>query len=637
MLLNEFLTGDDHGANKDTALDSSKTETPGHQGDKNSGGTRDNYKVLWCQSLKLDCDYEVLYDSFKGYGKILRIKLKLDRNGKSFHAFITFDSHASALKAYEGHKDKSVGESKCFLKIFRCDNIEEDEYDFIPKERLKEDLPTRNSPEKIWFVASYKQGCSNMIHAVENIEGKIGSVPKGNIKKYGRNILIKAGNKAQTTLLSRFKPSIDGNISKVEAHKSFNHSRGVIYSQDLYEFTEEEILQRCPPSVFQVRKLKGNNNAILIFFSRSFIPDHIDVSHSRITVKPYRQQPRQCYKCLEFGHVAQYCQISDRCHNCSSYHGKEESCTKFCINCNEVGHSPTSKKCLRYRFEQSILETAYNERISIGSAKRKIMGANKDPSSTYASVVKNIKRVQVTGKTDATRPSSDISKSETALPETSTSTGSKPKANSDPLHIEVQVDVHNSFDALRVLTPPSQLPTEPDLHSTLSNIAVETSETIDSKVTSSSPEPKRPCKRSKHLSSSETDLTILKVPSSDLGQFESDPFVSMDNIEVDQTQSNIKSSVECDLSLPPPLHDKPLNVSNGKYEMKNKEPTLKKNDKTCNESVLRLGQQKVEKDTSHLKHRNNKSLSGSRVKRLSTNFSTPVTQPRSKGAGSKKS
>ena len=392
-------TGDDLGETKDTELNSSKDATPGHQGDENTGGTRENYRVLWCRSLKLDCDYELLFDSFKGYGKILRIKLKLDKNGY-FHAFITFDNHASAFNAYEGHKDKNIGDSKCLPKILKCDNIEEDEYDFIPKECLEKEMPIRNSPEMVWFVASYKEGRNNLIHGVEYIERKIGRVSKGNIKRYGKDVLIKAGNKTQSTLLSKFKPSTDGNISKVEPHRSFNISRGVIYSQDLYEFTEGEILQRCPPSVYQVRKLKGKNNAILILFSRTFIPDFIDVSHSRIPVKPYRQHPRQCYKCFEFGHVAQTCQSQERCRNCSGHHEKEVACTKFCVNCKEIGHSPTSKNCLRFRFEQSVLETAHNEKISIGSAKRRIMGANRDPNSTYHMLLqlKVLKEYKILGK-----------------------------------------------------------------------------------------------------------------------------------------------------------------------------------------------------------------------------------------------
>ena len=41
--------------------------------------------------------------------------------------------------------------------------------------------------------------------------------------------------------------------------------------------------------------------------------------------------------------------------------------------------------------EQEIVEVANNERISIGNAKRKVMGANKNPFSTYAATLHNKK------------------------------------------------------------------------------------------------------------------------------------------------------------------------------------------------------------------------------------------------------
>ena len=46
---------------------------------------------------------------------------------------------------------------------------------------------------------------------------------------------------------------------------------------------------------------------------------------------------------------------------------------------------------IRRKFEQSILEKANEEHISFGSAKRIIMGANTDITSTYASVVRRLK------------------------------------------------------------------------------------------------------------------------------------------------------------------------------------------------------------------------------------------------------
>ena len=71
-----------------------------------------------------------------------------------------------------------------------------------------------------------------------------------------------------------------------------------------------------------------------------------------------------------------------QCHNLCE---KEE----FCFHC-DGNHSPASR-CPRYRFEEEVVETANNEHISIGSAKRIVMAANSSENSTYASAIKKIR------------------------------------------------------------------------------------------------------------------------------------------------------------------------------------------------------------------------------------------------------
>ena len=101
------------------------------------------------------------------------------------------------------------------------------------------------------------------------------------LKKYGRSILIKAGNSTQAMLLSKFKTPEHGNINRVTPHKTFNTCRGIIFSEDLYDFSEAEILDMCPGNVYEVRKLRGNNHTILLSFSSTSLPDTIFISHSR--------------------------------------------------------------------------------------------------------------------------------------------------------------------------------------------------------------------------------------------------------------------------------------------------------------------------------------------------------------------
>ena len=241
-------------------------------------------------------------------------------------------------------------------------------------------------------VASYKEGRENLIRGAEAIQKKVGNIPRGHLKRYGKALLIKAGNETQAALLSNFKPSTEGNIKSISPHKSFNTFKGIVYSKELHDFEDWEILEQCPPSVFKAQKLKGDNHAILLTFTSSHIPDVINLEHTRIKVKKYYRRPTQCFKCFEYGHGYDKCKNERKCSHCSGNHEAVENCANntHCFLC-DGDHSPKSRNCPRFLFEQEVLDVANNQFISIGSAKQIVMGANKTPNSSYAKIVKDIK------------------------------------------------------------------------------------------------------------------------------------------------------------------------------------------------------------------------------------------------------
>ena len=374
--------------------DNSRNDSPGHQGVKSSGGTDKNLRVLFCSNVDLSLDYHCLYQVVKGYGEVERMKMALSKDKGSFNSYITYSTNTFASKACDSLKGHSINGSAIDTKLISRSNLLDDPFDYIPERCDNTNAKTaRETPLLVWHVATYKEGKENLIKAAECIQSRVGNIPDGNMKRYGRSVLIKAGNEVQRALLSKFKPPLEGNIQAISPHKSFNIHKAVIYSKDLYEFSEEEILDRCPTGVYEVRKLKGSNNAILLSFTSPSIPDVITVNHVRIKVKKYRFNPKQCRNCFEYGHIASVCKVDTRCHVCSGVHEDLETCSlqRFCFLC-EGNHSPNSRQCPRYCFEQEIIEVAHNEHISIGSAKRKIMGANKHPQATYASVAKEITR-----------------------------------------------------------------------------------------------------------------------------------------------------------------------------------------------------------------------------------------------------
>ena len=382
------------GMDKENSSDQSLNKSPGRQGEQNTGGKNVNIRVLWLSNIVTSVDYQTLYEYLKPYGKIERMKLKLSSDRMSFDCYTTFEESVPANKAHVELNGQDLGGFTVRTKLFEIGNVSEDVYDFIPREAkaINSGKAVRNPPTLTWYVATLKESNHNMMRATEYIESKVGNIPEGNLKRYGKNILIKAGNEVQAMLLKNFKAPPNGYIEAVTPHKTFNTLKGVLYSKDLYEFEEEEILERCPPCVYQVRKLKGMNSAILLTFTSSYIPDTIRINHVNMKVKKFSQYPKQCHHCFEYGHIAKFCTNKKRCYICSTEHDEWNGCDldKFCFHC-KGNHSPNYKHCPRHKFEQEILEVANNEYISVGSAKWKVMGANRHPDSSYAAIVKQMK------------------------------------------------------------------------------------------------------------------------------------------------------------------------------------------------------------------------------------------------------
>ena len=447
-----------------------------HQGDKITGGNMDNCRVLYCANLDITLDYSDIYLIMKQHGRVEKIKLKAVDKGKSYDCYVLYSLHKYANLAHKYLNGHSINEITVRTKLFNEENIIFGPQDYTPSEMfpgkpLKK--LERNPTESRWFVAEYKHG-ENFIKAVECIKWKIGNIPDKNIKRYGKAILIEADNETRALLLKNFKPPSSGNIKSVTPHRTFNLMKGIIHSRDLYEFSEDEILQRCPVNIYKVQKLKGLNNSILLFFSNQYLPEYVSVCNIRISVKKYRPNPKQCRNCLDYGHVRIACRNKTKCLSCSSEYEDDHTCSniKHCFHCSG-NHGPTSKNCIRFRFEQDIVSVAENEHISFGSAKRKVLGANKDPSSTYASIAKQVKNNRIQGRPSLmnhnnynSHTESSNEKNDQQKPHPSTSKygdASNPTENTSQTTakpsnlIEVQADIHKELQSsLDVVTGSDQ-------------------------------------------------------------------------------------------------------------------------------------------------------------------------------------
>ena len=228
--------------------------------------------------------------------------------------------------------------------------------------------------------------------ARESLEDQIGEISENNISRYGRNILVKAEHRSQAKLLTTFSPEEGDIVTSVTPHRSFNTARGVVFSRDLYEFDEKEILKRSPEEVLSVRKLKGKNGAILLTFYSPYLPDYVKIAKVNMSVKRFKQRPIQCYKCYEFGHVEGNCppERPARCFICSGIHDLVSLCKRerCCFHC-QGAHSPNWKECPSFLLEKEILEVAANEHVSLGVARRKVKPWKKKSYASAASPATN--------------------------------------------------------------------------------------------------------------------------------------------------------------------------------------------------------------------------------------------------------
>ena len=189
-------------ANMAPPSDSPKTEAPGHQGG-NTGGYDDDLQVLLSTTIHITLDFYCVYEVFKPSDTIQCIKLIISEDKRTYRCYVSFECSSSAHAACTAMKGHSINGLNISTKLFRHNNLLDEDTDFIPKQNMISDYLSepRSPPILMWHVASYKEGKENLIRAADCIKSRVGNIPIGNIKRYGRDILIKAGSVTQASYL----------------------------------------------------------------------------------------------------------------------------------------------------------------------------------------------------------------------------------------------------------------------------------------------------------------------------------------------------------------------------------------------------------------------------------------------------
>ncbi|MPC68500.1 hypothetical protein E2C01_062702 [Portunus trituberculatus] len=163
-------------------------------------------------------------------------------------------------------------------------------------------------------------------------------------------MLVRAKDVKQARMLQHLPCPTDSMFETVKAHPIFNYSKGCVYSQDLYEFPEEEILTRCPSSVRKVTKMRNSSNTVILIFFGSTLPDRIHIGPINLRLRRFISRPFQCFSCYGYSHGNSSCKKASPCGNCSALDSQtDEHCNAavYRFHCRDA-HQVRSRQCPGY-------------------------------------------------------------------------------------------------------------------------------------------------------------------------------------------------------------------------------------------------------------------------------------------------
>lgn len=240
------------------------------------------------------------------------------------------------------------------------------------------------------------------------IDGTCGGEVDTCKKLLNGTILIKTKTFLQARNLIQLTSLTESIIVEVCEHQSLNYVRGVVYSNDLRNIPEEEILNELKnQNVYKVNKIlrKTNNELqetglIIITFASTSLPAELSIGYEKVKIRPYIPLPLKCRNCLRYGHLSKFCTNIKICFNCSrDYHLNDEinetcSHTQMCINCKEDdkeinSHSANSKACPIFLKEKEIQAIITLEKTNRKTAIKKYSDRHPSAATSYSSITKS--------------------------------------------------------------------------------------------------------------------------------------------------------------------------------------------------------------------------------------------------------
>ena len=169
---------------------------------------------------------------------------------------------------------------------------------------------------------------------------------------------------------------------KCEIPNSDRYKHGVIYPIDEnipLDELKDQIMLDNNIQIFKLERLKkkmANNKwmdsqSVKVTVTNNDMPPAIKINYMRYKIRPYIQEPMQCFRCQRLGHTSKSCKSKNlRCMLCGDSHDKkvcESECRK-CVNCNGA-HAANSKLCPFIQHAQKIEKLKATQNIDHSTAR----------------------------------------------------------------------------------------------------------------------------------------------------------------------------------------------------------------------------------------------------------------------------
>ncbi|GFV53252.1 uncharacterized protein TNCV_1644841 [Trichonephila clavipes] len=232
---------------------------------------------------------------------------------------------------------------------------------------------------------------------------------------------------------------------QVKRHATLNYSRGVISAADLYNVTEEEILENmAEQNVSQVRRITIRRDGqvlktkhLILTFATPDLPQSVKVAYLHCPVRPYIPNPLRCFQCQRFGHSKTTCRGQPTCARCAEVGHDSADCKarEKCVNC-KGDHPSYSRSCPTWSIEKEITALKIKNKISYPEARRIVSSRTPVSGISYAAITKkSTKSIAIqTDEPTTTTPRSPTPGKITAQPNFITVDTSKPV--STPPHVK---------------------------------------------------------------------------------------------------------------------------------------------------------------------------------------------------------